>query len=150
MCNDHGCTMQNCAQLVDGFMKTYGQPTMQGWGDPVGLQLGMNLIREECEELDVEVQRLIKAYHAPRDCDHNLIRSHFAKELGDLLFVVYWMARKVGIDVDSAMFSIWQSNLSKLGPDGKPLYRADGKVLKGPNYFEPDMMPIVSKVPCEA
>lgn len=150
MCNDHGCTMMTPAQMVDEFMKVFGQPTMQGWDDPVGLQLGMNLIREEYEELEEASQAVIKAYHAPRDCNHQLIREHFVKELGDLLFVVYWTARKIGVDVDSALFSIWQSNLSKLGPDGKPLYRNDGKVLKGPNYFEPNMKPIVAKVPCEA
>lgn len=150
MCNDHGCTMQNCAQLVDGFMKTYGQPTMQGFTNPVTLQLGMNLINEEAQELENEVRTLIKAAHNPDNYDHQLIRKHFAKELGDLLFVVFWMARAVGIDAEQAMFSVWQSNMSKLGPDGKPIYRADGKVLKGPNYFEPDMTSVIENVPCEA
>lgn len=150
MCNDHGCTMCTPVQLVDDFMKTFGQPTMQGFSNPVVLQLGMNLIREEAAELDKEVQALIKAYHAPKHCDHNLIRKHFIKELADLLYVVYWMARAVGVDVDSALFSVWQSNMSKLGEDGKPIYREDGKVLKGPNYFEPDLTSVLSNVPCEA
>jgi len=150
MCNDKGCAMLTNAQMVDEFMKAFGQPTKCGFSDPAVLQLGMNLISEECEELSEEVKALIKAYHAPHDCNHTLVRKHFAKELADLLFVVYWMARAVGIDVDSAMFSVWQSNMSKLGADGKPIYREDGKVLKGPNYFEPDMAHVIETIPCEA
>ena len=62
-----------------------------------------------------------------------------AKELADLVYVAYGTAIALGIDLDKAVTLVHESNMSKLGPDGKPILRDDGKVLKGPNYFEPDM-----------
>lgn len=62
-----------------------------------------------------------------------------AKELADLAYVVYGAAVALGIDLDKAVALVHESNMSKLGSDGKPILREDGKVLKGPNYFEPDM-----------
>ena len=59
-----------------------------------------------------------------------------AKELADLVYVTYRMALVMGIDLDSVFTEVHRSNMSKLGDDGKPLYREDGKVLKGPNYEE--------------
>jgi predicted HAD superfamily Cof-like phosphohydrolase len=62
-----------------------------------------------------------------------------AKELADLLYVVYGFAAAFGIDVDAVFREVHRSNMSKLGEDGKPIYREDGKVLKGPNYTPPDI-----------
>lgn len=61
------------------------------------------------------------------------------KELCDLLYVVYGFAVTYGWDIEGAFRRVHESNMSKLGVDGKPIYRDDGKVLKGPHYFEPDM-----------
>lgn len=66
-----------------------------------------------------------------------------AKELADLVYVSYGTALSLGIDLDKAIALVHESNMSKLGPNGKPVLRKDGKVLKGPNYFEPDMRPAV-------
>jgi predicted HAD superfamily Cof-like phosphohydrolase len=66
-----------------------------------------------------------------------------AKELCDLLYVVYGMGITFGIPVDECFAEVHRSNMSKLGPDGKPIYRADGKVLKGPDYFEPDLRKVL-------
>lgn len=62
-----------------------------------------------------------------------------AKELCDLLYVVYGTLAVYGIDADAAFSAVHESNMSKLGLDGKPVYRHDGKVIKGPNYKKPDM-----------
>jgi NTP pyrophosphatase (non-canonical NTP hydrolase) len=65
------------------------------------------------------------------------------KELGDLVFVCYQMAAYLDLDLDEAMRRVFESNMSKLGDNGKPLRREDGKVLKGPNYQPPDLSDLV-------
>lgn len=62
-----------------------------------------------------------------------------AQELADLVYVAYGAALTYGIDLDAALVEVHRANMSKLGPDGAPLLREDGKVLKGPNYKKPDM-----------
>lgn len=66
-------------------------------------------------------------------------KRKLAKELSDLLYVVYDTAQYFGIDIDRAFDEVHKSNMSKLGEDGKPVYREDGKVLKGPNYQPPKL-----------
>ena len=65
------------------------------------------------------------------------------KELADLVYVAYQMAASQDWDLDEAMRRVHQSNMSKLGEDGKPIYRADGKVLKGPNYQPPYLKDLI-------
>jgi predicted HAD superfamily Cof-like phosphohydrolase len=65
--------------------------------------------------------------------------EHLAKELSDLLYVAFGTADLLGIPLDMAYAEVHESNMSKLGEDGKPVLREDGKVLKGPNYREADM-----------
>ena len=66
-------------------------------------------------------------------------QEHALKELADLVYVCYQYAQNMGWLLDEALNRVHESNLSKLGADGKPLYREDGKVLKGPNYKPPDL-----------
>lgn len=66
------------------------------------------------------------------------------KELADLVFVCYQMAAYMGWDLDEAMDRVFESNMSKLGKDGKPVRREDGKVLKGPNYQPPNLSDLVA------
>ena len=65
------------------------------------------------------------------------------KELSDLVYVCYQYAANMGWDLDEAMFRVHQSNMSKLDEEGKPIYREDGKVLKGPNYKPPNLEDLV-------
>lgn len=65
--------------------------------------------------------------------------EHAAKELGDLSWVVQGVAVEMGVDLDLVVGAIAKSNMSKLDDDGKPIFREDGKVLKGSNYKEPDI-----------
>ena len=62
-----------------------------------------------------------------------------ADALADLIYVIYGMALETGIDLASVLAEVQRSNMSKLGADGKPVYREDGKVLKGPDYFPPNV-----------
>ena len=63
----------------------------------------------------------------------------------DLLYVVVGTAVAFGIPIDTAFERVHASNLSKLGEDGKPIYRIDGKILKGPNFFQPELTDLVTK-----
>lgn len=69
----------------------------------------------------------------------NLNKRKLTKELADILYVVYGTAVTFGLPLQEVFEEVHRSNMSKLGPDGKPIYREDGKVLKGPNYKEPDL-----------
>jgi len=65
------------------------------------------------------------------------------KELADLVYVCYQYAENMGWDLDEALHRVHESNMSKLDEDGKPIYREDGKVLKGPNYAPPNLENLV-------
>ena len=70
-------------------------------------------------------------------------KENCLKELADLGYVCYQYAANMGWDLDEAMFRVHQSNMSKLDNEGKPIYREDGKVLKGPNYKPPNLKDLV-------
>jgi predicted HAD superfamily Cof-like phosphohydrolase len=71
--------------------------------------------------------------------DNPTVTSEALKELADLVYVCYQYAENMGWLLDEALNRVHLSNMSKLGEDGKPIYREDGKVLKGPNYKPPDL-----------
>lgn len=120
-------------ELVGDFMAAFGQkvevePTLSDFNTR---ELRLELIREELEEL-----------HKAAD-DKDLVEV--ADALTDLLYVVYGAGHAFGIDLDECFLEVHSSNMSKLGEDGRPIYREDGKVLKGPNYFQPDLEGILSE-----
>jgi len=71
--------------------------------------------------------------------DNPTVTNEALKELADLVYVCYQYAENMGWLLDEALNRVHLSNMSKLGEDGKPIYREDGKVLKGPNYKPPDL-----------
>ena len=71
--------------------------------------------------------------------DHPDVQEEALKELADLVYVCYQYAENMGWFLDEALYRVHKSNLSKLGEDGEPIYREDGKVLKGPNYKTPSL-----------
>ena len=113
-------------------------------GQPVGADIAaidnhdlvamrMELIGEEVDEV---LQELPTAYITG---GAYMDKAALTKELADLLYVVYGMAVTFGLPIDEVFVRVHRSNMSKLGDDGKPIYREDGKVLKGPNYQPPDL-----------
>ena len=86
--------------------------------------------------IDEEWSEFHEAYHL-KDASEQL------KELADLVYVCYQFAANMDWDLDEAMHRVHRSNMSKLGEDGKPIYREDGKVLKGPNYQPPTLTDLV-------
>ncbi|CAB4124429.1 Phosphoribosyl-ATP pyrophosphohydrolase-like [uncultured Caudovirales phage] len=121
--------------MVREFATVMGQPLdlpAESWTDPdneVEL-LRYELIEEELNEFFVE-----------RDSSVN--PTDALKELADLVYVCYGYAATFGWDLDEAVKRVHASNMSKLGDDGKPIYREDGKVQKGPNYKKPDLTDLV-------
>ena len=109
------------------FMKTFGQmvKTKPQFPDDKTMQLRFELIQEELNELKEAMD------------EKNL--KEIADALTDILYVTYGAGFAYGIDLDKAMTLVFESNLSKLDEQGKPIYREDGKVLKGPNYAPPDL-----------
>ena len=109
------------------FMKTYGQEVKDkaGFNDAKTNKLRIDLIKEELEELTEAMQ------------DENLLEV--ADALTDILYVTYGAGHAFGIDLDKCFEEVQNSNMSKLGEDGKPIYNEAGKVMKGPNYFKPDL-----------
>ena len=90
-----------------------------------------DLIVEEFKEfLEAEGMLFRHGRNAKEEC---------LKELADLVYVCYQYAENMGWFLDEALDRVHKSNMSKLGPDGEPIYREDGKVLKGPNYKPPDL-----------
>ena len=86
--------------------------------------------------IDEEWSEFHEAYHLKDDCEQ-------LKELADLVYVCYQFAASQEWDLDEAMRRVHESNMSKLDNNGKPIYRADGKVLKGPNYKEPYLLDLI-------
>lgn len=118
-------------QAVRAFHLTYGQPvgkkpTMLSKGR---LALRKRLIEEEYAEFLESVE------------EGDLVNA--AKELSDLIYVVQGTAVEMGIDLDAVFEAVHESNMSKLDDDGQPIFREDGKVLKGNNYFEPDIKSVL-------
>lgn len=101
------------------------------------LSLQQNLIDEEHLELAHAFLDLLE------DITNKRAREHMLKELADLVFVCHQMAAAFGWDLQTAHNRVHASNMSKLGEDGKPIRREDGKILKGPNYFEPSLIDLV-------
>ena len=93
------------------------------------------LIVEEFKEfLDAEQQLIIGFSKNATDT---------LKELADLVYVCYQYAENLGWNLDEALYRVHQSNMTKLDDEGKPIFREDGKVLKGPNYTEPNLNDLV-------
>ena len=114
-------------ELVGDFMEAFGQSVQVDptWPDFNTRELRIELIQEELEELSDAV------------ADRDMVQ--IADALTDLLYVVYGAGHSFGIDLDECFQEVHASNMSKLGEDGRPIYREDGKVLKGPSFFEPDL-----------
>ena len=112
---------------VGTFMKTFGQEvkTKPSFSTDKINKLRLDLIKEELEELT--------------EAMNNKDLLEVADALTDILYVTYGAGHAFGIDLDACFQEVQNSNMSKLGNDGKPIYNDQGKVMKGPNYFKPDL-----------
>ena len=114
-------------QSVKKFMETFGQEIKEKASFPNEkiTTLRYDLIKEELSEL--------------KEAMDNKDIKEVADALTDILYVTYGAGHAFGINLDKCFEEVQNSNMSKLGYDGKPIYSEKGKVLKGPNYFKPDL-----------
>ena len=135
------------SEMVKEFMKRFNQQTGRNiFSDDVEilklLAMRVDLIAEEYDELktatDRFAQALIQTGVLPAECFLDVVDS-----LVDILYVTYGFFHAFGIDGETAFKIVHRSNMTKVGIDGKPVFRADGKVLKGENYIPPDLTPVL-------
>ncbi len=119
-------------EKVKKFMETFGQEVKQKAEFPNDkiTTLRYDLIKEELEELRIAMER--------KDI------KEVADALTDILYVTYGAGHSFGINLDKCFEEVQSSNMSKLGEDGRPIYNDKGKVMKGPNYFKPDLNKFVA------
>ena len=119
-------------ESVKKFMKTFGQEVKEKAEFPSEriTSLRYDLIKEELEELQDAIDK--------KDI------KEVADALTDILYVTYGAGHAFGINLDKCFQEVQSSNMSKLGLDGKPIYNDKGKVMKGPNYFKPDLNKFVN------
>ncbi len=119
-------------EKVRKFMETFGQEIKEKAEFPnqKTTSLRYDLINEELEELKEAIKK--------KDI------KEVADALTDILYVTYGAGHAFGIDLDKCFEEVQNSNMSKLGIDGKPIYNNNGKVMKGPNYFEPNLNKFVA------
>ena len=116
---------------VKTFMETFGQMvrTNPQFPDEKTMQLRYDLIKEELNELEQAMKS--------KDL------KEIADALTDILYVTYGAGFAYGIDLDKCFKEVQRANMSKLGKDGKPIFNEKGKVMKGPNYLEPNLKQFV-------
>ena len=117
---------------VGTFMKTFGQEVKDkpAFSSEKINKLRIDLIKEELEELTEAMK------------NNDLLEV--ADALTDILYVTYGAGHAFGIDLDKCFEEVQNSNMSKLDENGKPIYNESGKVMKGPNYFKPDLSKFVN------
>ena len=117
---------------VGTFMKTFGQDvkTKPSFSSDKINKLRIDLIKEELDELQEAME------------NNDLLEV--ADALTDILYVTYGAGHAFGIDLDKCFDEVQNSNMSKLGENSEPIYNELGKVMKGPNYFKPDLSKFVS------
>tara|TARA_Y100001970_G_scaffold275756_1_gene377419 strand:+ start:144 stop:515 length:372 start_codon:yes stop_codon:yes gene_type:complete len=118
-------------EKVGVFMKTFGQEikTKPSLSSNKINTLRINLIEEELKELKYAIEK--------KDLKETI------DALTDILYVTYGAGHAFGVNLDKCFEEVQKSNMSKLGEDGKPIYNEDGKVMKGPNYFKPNISKFV-------
>ena len=119
-------------ESVRKFMETFGQEIKEKAGFPHEkiTSLRYDLIKEELDEL--------------KEAIDNKDIKEVADALTDILYVTYGAGHAFGINLDKCFEEVKNSNMSKLGLDNKPIYDEKGKVMKGPNYFKPDLEKFVT------
>ena len=119
-------------ERVKKFMETFGQEIKEKASFPNDkiTSLRYDLIKEELDELKEAIE--------------NKDIKEVADALTDILYVTYGAGHAFGINLDRCFEEVQNSNMSKLGSDGKPIYNENGKVMKGPHYFKPDLTKFVA------
>ena len=128
--------------IVADFHKKFNHAIDEPWTSKL-LELRMKLIKEECNEVSQEFASMIVDIERGKTVSIEQ-KTNLLKELCDLQYVLSGAAVALGLNEMQVAFNrVHKSNLSKLGANGKPVYRDDGKVIKGPNYVPPELKDLV-------
>ena len=120
---------------VKAFTLAMGQPV----GEDITALENDELLEMRMDLIDEEVAEAFQELGVYYPGGGRIDKAALTKELADLLYVTYGFAVTFGLPIDEVFERVHRSNMSKLGDDGKPIYREDGKVLKGPNYEKPNL-----------
>ena len=137
------------AEKVRRFMDAFGQDLdVNFFGDFAStyrlLQFRRKLVEEELQELDDAIDEFLMSVARQNVRDQRVAFLEMVDALVDLLYVVYGFLWTFGVCPDEVFDIVHRSNMSKLGADGQPIYREDGKVLKGPQYRSPDFTGVLN------
>ena len=141
--------MTDAHLLVSYFHEAFGLPNVSHPSIPSDdrVALRLRLIDEEYQEVRSELTNILEKQRYGHRIDDPCRRlADLAKELSDLIYVIQGTALEFGLPLNAVFAEVHRSNMSKLGPDGKPIYRDDGKVIKGPGYREADILGILGCV----
>jgi len=128
--------MTHLSQALE-FRRKFAQPSLHPeaaikFEDISRLSMQLGLIQEEADEFKEAIEEWTAV-------SSRAAKAHALKELADLVYVCYQMAAFLNVDLEAALDRVHASNMSKLDDNGKPIYNASGKVMKGPNYKKPDL-----------
>ena len=136
--------MSKYEEIVEQFHRAMNLPIHVAF-NPDLLKLRKQLLQEEItelfQELDAAIETTEKGLPIPRP-----LFEQMCKETADVQYVLSGLSVSFGLPIDEAFDLTHESNMSRLGPDGKPVYREDGKVAKGPNYHKPDLSGLKQKI----
>ena len=133
--------LQNREDIVQEFHSKFKHPIDEQWTTTL-LELRLKLIREESGEVMEEFVDMLMDLERGKPVS-TVQKSKLLKELCDLQYVLSGAAVALGLDIQTAFIRVHNSNMSKLGDDGKPVYREDGKIIKGDNYRPPNLEDLV-------
>ena len=141
--------MTDVQAMVAEFHGAFGLPNRLGQGKPDAMhertELRADLIDEEFEEF-LDSHRRVYIDYGRLGASNDLVNVDtvaYADALADLVYVCFGAAIEAGIDLNMVLREVHSSNMSKLDADGKPIYREDGKVLKGPHYSAPNIKEVL-------
>ena len=133
--------LQNREDIVQEFHSKFKHPIDEQWTTTL-LELRLKLIREESGEVMEEFVDMLMDLERGKPVS-TVQKTKLLKELCDLQYVLSGAAVALGLDIQTAFIRVHNSNMSKLGDDGKPVYREDGKIIKGDNYRPPNLEDLV-------
>ena len=110
------------------------------------LNLRKKLILEETQELIAELDAAIEQLQTEKQSVLRATFENMCKEMADVQYALSGLAISFGLPIEDAFDATHNSNMSKLGNDGKPIYREDGKITKGPNYHKPDLSNLIQNL----
>ena len=130
-------------EMVKEFHEAFNLPVNVPWGLEL-FKFRQGLLQEELEEYLIEATSIMVKLSADMEVTID-DKARLVKEMSDIIYILAGTAVSLGLPLDEVFTAVHESNMSKLGPDGKPVYREDGKVMKGSQYRPPNVIKVMKK-----